>query len=107
MTISVRHWFERRLGLFPVVVSEKYGMYALTTFADYPFCIPDRKVDFEKEDISMGWNLLSYKKKYPRLHTLKAMNRNWLMMNKWKPGGLLKQAMPVNGYKLILEKQWK
>lgn len=63
MTISVRHWFERRLGLFPVVVSEKYGMYALTTFADYPFCIPDRKVDFEKEDINMGWNLLSYKKK--------------------------------------------
>ena len=63
MTISVRHWFERRLGLFPVVVSEKYGMYALTTFADYPFWIPDRKVDFEKEDISMGWNLLSYKKK--------------------------------------------
>lgn len=63
MTISVRHWFERRLGLFPVVVSDKYGMYALTTFADYPFCIPDRKVDFEKEDINMGWNLLSYKKK--------------------------------------------
>lgn len=63
MTISVRHWFERRLGLFPVVVSDKYGMYALTTFADYPFCIPDRKVDFEKGDINMGWNLLSYKKK--------------------------------------------
>ena len=38
-------------------------MYAFTTFADYPFCIPDRKVDFEKEDINMGWNLLSYKKK--------------------------------------------
>lgn len=63
MTISVRHWFERRLGIFPVVVSNKYGVYALTTFADYPFCIPDRKVDFEKEDINMGWNLLSYKKR--------------------------------------------
>lgn len=63
MTISVRHTFERRLGLFPVVVSDKHGMYALTTFADYPFRIPDRKVDFEKEDINMGWNLLSYGKK--------------------------------------------
>ena len=62
MTISVRHMFERRLGLFPVVVSDRYGMYALTAFSDYPFRIPDRKVDFETENISMGWNLLSYRK---------------------------------------------
>lgn len=63
MTISVRHMFERRLGLFPVSISNKGVMTAHTTFADYPFYIPDRKIDFEKEDINMGWNLLSYKKK--------------------------------------------
>ena len=63
MTISVRYWFERRLGLFPVVVSDKYGMYALTTFADYPFCIPDRKVDFEKEDIIMGGTYFRIRRK--------------------------------------------
>ncbi|MDR0938848.1 MAG: family 43 glycosylhydrolase [Mediterranea sp.] len=62
MTIAVRHIFERRLGLFPLVVSERYGLYAPTTFADYPFLVPDRKVDFENEAIGMGWNLLSYRK---------------------------------------------
>lgn len=63
MTISVRHMFERRLGLFPVSISDKGVMTAHTTFADYPFYIPDRKVDFDEEDINMGWNLLSYKKR--------------------------------------------
>lgn len=62
MKISVRHMFERRLGLFPVVASDKHGMYAQTTFADYPFTIPDRKVDFTKTDIGAGWGLLSYRK---------------------------------------------
>ena len=61
MKISVRHMFERRLGLFPVVVSDKHGMYAQTTFSDYPFTIPDRKVDFTKTDIGTGWGLLSYR----------------------------------------------
>lgn len=59
MTVSVRHMFERRLGLFPVVVSPRHGMYALTAFADYPFVIPDRKVDFAADDITAGWHLLS------------------------------------------------
>jgi len=63
MTIAVRHMFERRLGLFPVVMSDRYGMYALTDFADYPFRIPERKTDFEKEDIRMQWNLLSCRKR--------------------------------------------
>lgn len=63
MTISVRHMFERRLGLFPVSISDKGIMTAHTTFADYPFYIPDQKVDFEKNDCSMRWNLLSYNKK--------------------------------------------
>lgn len=63
MTIAVRHMFERRLGLFPVVISDQYGMYAITDFADYPFRIPDCKVDFEQDyNIHMGWNLLSYRK---------------------------------------------
>lgn len=62
MTISVRHPFERRLGLFPVAVSTRNGIYAHTVSTDYPFYIPDRKVDFNKEDGNVGWNLLSYKK---------------------------------------------
>lgn len=62
MTISVRHWFERRLGLFPVVVSSRKGMYAHTVWGDYPFYIPDRRVDFSGNNLCMGWNLLSYRK---------------------------------------------
>lgn len=63
MTIAVRHMFERRLGLFPVAVSTRHGIYAHTAMSDYPFCIPDRKADFTKDDpTSMGWNLLSYQK---------------------------------------------
>ena len=62
MTISVRHSFERRLGLFPVAISTQHGMYAHTVWGDYPFCIPGRKVDFNQTDLCMGWNLLSYRK---------------------------------------------
>ena len=62
MKISMRHMFERRLILAPVFFGDDNRMYSRTAFADYPFMIPDRKVDFEKEDISLGWNLLSYKK---------------------------------------------
>ena len=36
MSISVRHMFERRLGLFPVAVSSRNGIYAHTVWSDYP-----------------------------------------------------------------------
>lgn len=61
MKISVRHMFERRLGLFPVYMKEG-NMYAQTVFTDYPFAVPDQKVDFAAEDGWTGWNLLSYGK---------------------------------------------
>jgi hypothetical protein len=62
MCISVRHMFERRLGLFPVYFSDDSCMYAHTVFTDYPFHVPQEKTDFENHDFSAGWNLLSYKK---------------------------------------------
>ena len=63
MTISVRHMFERRIGLFPTYMSKNDEMHAHTVLTDYPFYIPDKKVDMEKNDLSTGWNMLSYKKK--------------------------------------------
>jgi hypothetical protein len=63
MKISQRHSFERRLGLFPVYFDEKGNMYAHTVWTDYPFFIPKKKVDFESNDLSMDWHLLSYNKK--------------------------------------------
>lgn len=60
MSISVRHMFERRLGLFPAFFDEKGNLQCLTAFGDYPMIMPDRKMDFSKEGLFNGWMLLSY-----------------------------------------------
>lgn len=60
MRISVRHMFERRLGLFPVSISEDDGvLYSHQEFSDYPFEIPDRKVEENHNWRMDGFNLLS------------------------------------------------
>lgn len=63
MSISVRHMFERRLGLFPVAFDKDGVMRTFTAFGDYPTLVPDHKIDFEKESLFRGWMLLSFKKK--------------------------------------------
>lgn len=62
MRISKRHQFERRIGIFPVYFDETGGMYCHTVWTDYPFEVPDQKVDFATDNGSLNWNLLSYKK---------------------------------------------
>ena len=63
MKISERHMFERRLGLFPTYLSaEDDNLYTHTVLTDYPFYIPDRKIDFEHNDCSLQWNMLSHGK---------------------------------------------
>ncbi len=63
MSISVRHMFERRLGIFPAAFDKDGVLRTFTAFGDYPTIIPDRKIHFEKEDLFRGWMLLSFKKK--------------------------------------------
>ena len=63
MKLSERHIFERRIGLFPTYMSSDDELHAHTVLTDYPFYIPNKKVNFEKNDCSTGWNILSYKKK--------------------------------------------
>lgn len=63
MSISVRHIFERRLGLFPAYFDSDGVLRTFTAFGDYPTKMADRKIDFEKESLFTGWMLLSYKKK--------------------------------------------
>jgi xylan 1,4-beta-xylosidase len=63
MSISVRHMFERRLGLFPAAFDKDGVLRTFTAFGDYPTIMPDHKINFEKEDLFAGWMLLSYKKK--------------------------------------------
>ncbi|GHT72189.1 endo-1,4-beta-xylanase [Bacteroidia bacterium] len=62
MKISQRHMFERRLAIFPLYITSNGQWHEHTLWADYPFVIPGKKVDFEKNDLSVGWNLLSYDK---------------------------------------------
>ena len=59
MTISQKHMFERRLGLFPVFFDEQGIMYSPTRFGDYPMILPDKKIS-GYEEIFPGWMLLSY-----------------------------------------------
>src|SRR5450759_1573540 len=63
MSISVRHMFERRIGLFPAAFDKDGVLRVFTAFGDYPTIMPDRKIDFEKEHLFRGWMLLSFKKK--------------------------------------------
>lgn len=63
MSISIRHGFERRLGLFPASFDKDEVLRTFTAFGDYPTIMPNHKIDFEKENLFKGWMLLSYNKK--------------------------------------------
>lgn len=62
MLVGVRHWFERRIGLFPTYMSANDELHSHTVLTDYPFYIPGEKADFENNDFSMSWNMLSHGK---------------------------------------------
>ncbi|MDF2188732.1 family 43 glycosylhydrolase [Paraflavitalea sp. CAU 1676] len=61
MVISVKHIFERRLGLFPVTFDKDGQIIAHTEFADYPMVMPRHKIK-DLRELFPGWMLLSYKK---------------------------------------------
>lgn len=61
ITISQRHVFERRLGLYPTFFDQDGVLYSATQFGDYPLIIPNKKIK-NFDDIFPGWMLLSYKK---------------------------------------------
>lgn len=62
MKISLRDWFERRIGLFPAFFDKEGKLYAQTVYTDLPFQIPNTKVNLEKKDLSLPYNLLSRNK---------------------------------------------
>ena len=61
MTISQKHMFERRLGLFPTFFDKDGEMYAYTGFGDFPFKVPTKKISGPTE-LFPDWMLLSYNK---------------------------------------------
>ena len=61
MTISQKHMFERRLGLFPTFFDKEGEMHVYTGFGDFPFKIPNKKIT-NPDELFPGWMLLSYNK---------------------------------------------
>lgn len=60
-TISVRHMFERRLGLFPVGFTPDGQMFCDTYLGDYPQFVPGAAKNPAVNN-SPGWMLLSYRR---------------------------------------------
>jgi xylan 1,4-beta-xylosidase len=60
-TISVKHMFERRLGIFPAGFDKDGTLYSQTAWGDYPHYIFEKKTNHLKNSFT-GWMLLSYKK---------------------------------------------
>ncbi len=60
MTISVKHPFERRLGLFPAFVDQDGIFYTYTGFGDFPHVIPQKKisgaVDYQPSGMLLSYN---------------------------------------------------
>ena len=61
MTISVRHKFERRLGLFPAFFDKDGTFYTYTAFGDFPHIVPQERMK-GPADYQPSGMLLSYKK---------------------------------------------
>ena len=61
MTISQKHMFERRLGLFPAFFDIDGVMYVYTGFGDFPIKVPSKKIN-NPEELFPDWMLLSYNK---------------------------------------------
>ena len=61
MTISQKHMFERRLGLFPMFFDEDGELYTYTGYGDFPFMVPQQKID-GPDELFPNWMLLSYNK---------------------------------------------
>jgi len=61
MTISIKHSFERRLGLFPAFFDKDGVFYTYTGFGDFPHVIPQKKMK-GPGDYQPAWMLLSYNK---------------------------------------------
>ncbi|MBX2971162.1 MAG: family 43 glycosylhydrolase [Cyclobacteriaceae bacterium] len=61
MTISKKHMFERRLGLFPAFFDDDDELHVYTGFGDFPFKIPTKKI-LSPDELFPRWMLLSYNK---------------------------------------------
>lgn len=70
IVVASKEHYERRVGIFPAFYKDGYA-HAITEYMDFPFILPDKKVDFSRHDISARMNLLSYNKQMRASSSLK------------------------------------
>lgn len=75
MTISQKHMFERRLGLFPTFFVDGV-MNVYTGFGDFPFKVPTKKIQ-SPENLFPDWMLLSYNKPVEVSSELESHSKNY------------------------------
>jgi xylan 1,4-beta-xylosidase len=61
MTISQKHMFERRLGLFPAFFDKDGTLSVYTAYGDFPMRMPRKKIN-SPDELFPGWMLLSHNK---------------------------------------------
>lgn len=76
MTISQKHMFERRLGMFPAFFNKDGEMHVYTGFGDFPILVPQKKIE-QPEELFSGWMLLSYKKPVEVSSTLPGHSKHY------------------------------
>lgn len=85
IAVTARHYFERRLSLYPLFFDKDSVMYAYTELGDYPMIVPHRKIT-SPEELFPGWMLLSHNKsvrssselrKYPACCAVDEDIRTW------------------------------
>jgi len=61
MVVTLKHKFERRIGIYPAFFDNDNILHAYTGFGDFPYTVPQKKIT-NPEALSLNWMLLSYKK---------------------------------------------
>ncbi|WP_282080415.1 family 43 glycosylhydrolase [Aquimarina algiphila] len=61
MVLTLKHKFERRIGMYPAFFDKDNILHAYTGFGDAPYRVPQRRIT-SPEELFPNWMLLSYKK---------------------------------------------
>ncbi|MDO6802343.1 family 43 glycosylhydrolase [Wenyingzhuangia sp. 1_MG-2023] len=61
MVVTLKHKFERRLGIFPMFFDKDQTLYTYTGYGDYPLVVPQKKIS-SPDALFPQWMLLSYNK---------------------------------------------
>lgn len=100
IVVASKEHYERRIGIFPAFYKDGYA-HAITEYMDFPFILPDKKVNFSQHNISAGMNLLSYNKQMKASSSLGVHQAKMARMKTFERGGQQHPGKEENGYRWI------